>query len=84
VTIDGRLPHGAEVEVRAGDQAARARVGWLGGPYHQLRLDAPLDVAYGTRIEVDGLPGAVLDPDARGHGPSNDLLVELTRLARAL
>lgn len=84
VTIDGRIPHGTDVEVRAGGASARARVGWLGGPYHQLKLDGPLPVALGTPIEVGGLAGRVLDPDAPGHGPSNDLLVRLTELARGL
>lgn len=83
VTIDGRIPHGSDVEVRAGGTSTRAKVGWLGGPFHQLKLAGPLDVRYGSALEVAGLAATVLDPDAPGHGPSNDLLVELTRLARA-
>jgi hypothetical protein len=80
-----RLAHGSTVTVAAAGQEAEARVSWLGGPFHQLRCRAPLPVAAGARITVDGEhPGVVLDPDAPRHGPGNDLLVRLTRLAREL
>lgn len=82
VTVEGRIPHGTEVSVRAGADVVRAKVGWLGGPYHQLKLAGPLPVVLGSPIEVAGLAATVLDPDAPGHGPSNDLLVRLTNLAR--
>jgi hypothetical protein len=68
-----------------GAGATTARVSWLGGPFHQLRCAEPLQLARGARITVGGEhPGVVLDPDAPRHGPGNDLLVELTRLAREL
>jgi hypothetical protein len=87
VALDGRIPHGAAVVVVHAAGEVRARAGWLGGPYHQLRCEAPAAVAAGDAIEVlvapgERLPGTVLDPDAPRHGPSNDLLVRLTRLAR--
>jgi hypothetical protein len=81
-----RLEHGTTVTVAvpAAGRDTTARVSWLGGPFHQLRCAAPLPVAPGARIAVDGHPGVVLDPDAPRHGPGNDLLVELTRRARQL
>ena len=89
VTLDGRIEHGSEVLVVAGSAEAEARVGWLGGPFHQLRCAEPLKVARGDRLEVRRLgddellaEGVVLDPQARRHGPTNDALVRLTRLAR--
>jgi molybdopterin synthase catalytic subunit len=89
VTLDGRLEHGSEVLVVTGSAEAEARVGWLGGPFHQLRCAEPLKVARGDRLEVRRLgddellaEGVVLDPQARRHGPTNDALVRLTRLAR--
>jgi hypothetical protein len=80
-----RLPHAATVAVAAGETATSARVSWLGGPFHQLRCASPLPVTPGSRVTVDGEHEAlVLDPDAPRHGPGNDLLVRLTRLAREL
>jgi hypothetical protein len=81
-----RLEHASTVAVAAsGAAATSARVSWLGGPFHQLRCSAPLPVVAGERITVDGEHEAiVLDPDAPRHGPGNDLLVRLTRLAREL
>jgi len=83
-----RLEHGTKVTVAAagGGEIAAARVSWLGGPFHQLRLAAaPASrLAVGARITVDGHPGVVLDADAPRHGPGNDLLVRLTRLSREL
>ncbi len=82
-----RLEHASTVSVTAdgGAGATTARVSWLGGPFHQLRCSAPLPVVAGERITVDGEHEAiVLDPDAPRHGPGNDLLVRLTRLAREL
>ena len=80
-----RLAHATTVTVAAGATATSARVSWLGGPFHQLRCAAPLPVAPGSRVTVDGKHEAlVLDPDAPRHGPGNDLLVHLTRLARNL
>jgi hypothetical protein len=81
-----RLEHGTTVTVvhAGGGEGTTARISWLGGPFHQLRCAAPLPVAPGARIAVDGHPGVVLDADAPRHGPGNDLLVELTRRAREL
>ncbi len=82
-----RLPHGDNVEVFAGARATRAEVGWLGGRFHQLRCEDELLVAAWDRVVVrspdEGLVGGdVLDPGARRHGPSRDVLTELTRRAR--
>ncbi len=80
-----RLEHGSTVTVASDAGTTTARVSWLGGPFHQLRCAAPLALASGARITVEGEhPGVVLDPDASRHGPGNDLLVELTRRAREL
>lgn len=82
-----RLPHGETVEVYAGARMTRAEVGWLGGRFHQLRCEDELLVAAWDRVVVrspdEGLVGGdVLDPGARRHGPSRDVLAELTRRAR--
>jgi MoaE-MoaD fusion protein len=89
VALDARLDHGARVLVVRGSDEAEARVGWLGGRFHQLRCDAPLSVSRGDRIEVRRLgddellgEGTVLDPAATRHGATNDVLVRLTRLER--
>jgi len=88
VAVDARLEHGSRVLVARGGDEAVARVGWLGGDFHQLRLDPPLALARGDRLEVRRRAGGdllgvavVLDPDAPRHGPSNDLLIRLRRLA---
>jgi molybdopterin converting factor subunit 1 len=89
VAIDERLEHGRRVLVVRGTDEAAARVGWLGGRFHQLQLEEPLDVARGERVEVRALrddellgEAVVLDPDARRHGPTNDALVRLVHLER--
>jgi molybdopterin synthase catalytic subunit/molybdopterin converting factor small subunit len=89
VAIDVRLDHGAHVLVVHGQAEADARVGWLGGRFHQLRCDEPLTVAHGDIVEIrrlrdDELLGeaTVLDPDAARHGPTNDALVRLVALER--
>jgi len=86
---DARLEHGARVLVVHGGAEAEARVGWLGGRFHQLRLAEPLEVARGDVVEIrrlrdDELLGeaTVLDPDAPRHGPTNDALVKLAALER--
>jgi hypothetical protein len=87
VTLDGRLEHGSTVTVRHESRTVSARVGWLGGPYHQLRCEEPLDAAAGDAIVVVDsrarTPGTVLEAGVPKHGPSNELLVRLVRLARA-
>jgi molybdopterin synthase catalytic subunit/molybdopterin converting factor small subunit len=89
VAIDARLDHGAHVLVVHGQAEAEARVGWLGGRFHQLRCDEPLQVAHGDVVEIrrlrdDELLGeaTVLDADAARHGPTNDALVRLVALER--
>jgi molybdopterin synthase catalytic subunit/molybdopterin converting factor small subunit len=89
VAIDARLEHGARVLVVSGRDEAEARVGWLGGRYHQLRCDEPLKVTGGDILEIrrlrdDELLGeaTVLDADAARHGPTNDALVRLAALER--
>ena len=84
VRLADRVPHGTEVDVSANGQTARARVGWLGGFFHQLRCDREVSGSYGEplllSIGEQRVGGVILDPAARRQGPSNDLLVRLTRL----
>jgi molybdopterin synthase catalytic subunit len=91
VAIDARLEHGARVLVVYGAVEAEARVGWLGGRYHQLRCAEALspapargDVVEVRRLGDDELLGeaTILDPSARRHGPTNDALVRLVALER--
>jgi molybdopterin synthase catalytic subunit len=89
IAIDARLEHGARVLVVHGQAEAEARVGWLGGRFHQLRCDEPLQVVHGDIVEIrrlrdDELLGeaTVLDADAARHGPTNDALVRLVALQR--
>jgi molybdopterin synthase catalytic subunit len=89
VAVDARLDHGAHVLVVHGRAEAEARVGWLGGRFHQLRCDEPLEVVHGDIVEIrrlrdDELLGeaTVLDADAARHGPTNDALVRLVALER--
>jgi molybdopterin synthase catalytic subunit/molybdopterin converting factor small subunit len=89
VAIDARLEHGGRVLVVCANGEAEARVGWLGGRFHQLRCAEPLTVPRGATIEIrrlgdDELLGeaTVLDPEAARHGPTNDALVRLVALER--
>lgn len=91
VAIDARLEHGARVLVVHGAAEAEARVGWLGGRFHQLRCVEALDPApaRGAVVEVRALgsdellgEASVLDDAARRHGPTNDALVRLVALER--
>jgi molybdopterin synthase catalytic subunit len=89
VALDARLEHDARVLVVNGRAEAPARVGWLGGRFHQLRLEQPLAAERGTRLEVRALrtdellgEAVVLDPEAPRHGPTNDALVRLLGLER--
>jgi MoaE-MoaD fusion protein len=91
VSVDARLEHGARVLVVSGSDEAVARVGWLGGRFHQLRCEEPFPAAVrrGATVEIrrlrdDELLGeaTVLDPDATRHGPTNDALVRLVALER--
>jgi molybdopterin synthase catalytic subunit/molybdopterin converting factor small subunit len=91
VAIDARLEHGGHVLVVYGAAEVEARVGWLGGRFHQLRCAEALDPSprRGDTVEIrrsgdDELLGeaTVLDGGARRHGPTNDALVRLTALER--
>ncbi|HEY6762940.1 MAG TPA: molybdenum cofactor biosynthesis protein MoaE [Baekduia sp.] len=90
VAVDARLDHGGRVLVVHGGHEAVARVGWLGGRFHQLRCEEPLPApaAHATveirRLGDDELLGeaTVLDAHARRHGPANDVLVRLVALER--
>jgi selenocysteine-specific elongation factor len=68
-----------------------ARVAWLGGHFHQLRCEIPLIARRDDRLVIRSIApadtlggGRILDPHARRHGPSTDVTVRLTRLARGL
>jgi selenocysteine-specific elongation factor len=83
------LEHGTRVQVHHGTRETPARVARLGGRFFQLRLERPLLAAAGDRFVVRQIAppdtlggGVVLDPGARKHGTSNDVIVRLTRLAR--
>jgi selenocysteine-specific elongation factor len=89
VQLDARIEHGTRVHVHHGTRESAARVAWLGGHFHQLRCEEALVARRGDRIVVRSVApadtlggGVVLDPDARRHGPGNEVLVRLTRLAR--
>ena len=89
VALDARVEHGARVTVHHGTRETPARVAWLGGRFHQLRCEAPLVARRGDRLVVRSIAppdtlggGVVLDPAARKHGPSRDVLARLERLAR--
>jgi selenocysteine-specific elongation factor len=86
---DLRVEHGTRVTVHHGTRETPARVAWLGGRFHQLRCEAPLVAATGDRLVLRSIAppdtlggGVVLEPHARKHGPSNDVLVRLTRIFR--
>ncbi len=81
--------HGERVQVHHGTRETPARLAWLGGSFHQLRLEAPLMPASGDRVVVRQIAppdtlggGVVLDPRPRRHGPGRDVLARLERLAR--
>ncbi|HEV7750808.1 MAG TPA: molybdenum cofactor biosynthesis protein MoaE [Baekduia sp.] len=89
VVLDARVEHGLRVLVVVGHAEAEARVGWLGGRFHQLQCAQPLTVADGDVVEVRRLrddellgDGTVLDAAAERHGPTNDALVRLVALER--
>jgi molybdopterin synthase catalytic subunit len=89
VVLDARVEHGLRVLVVVGQAEAEARVGWLGGRFHQLQCAEPLTVADGDVVEVRRLrddellgDGTVLDAAAERHGPTNDALVRLVALER--
>ncbi|MCW2990400.1 MAG: selB [Solirubrobacterales bacterium] len=89
VALGLRVEHGTRLTVHHGTRETPARVAWLGGRFHQLRCEQPLIAAAGDRLVVRSIAppdtlggGVVLDPAARKHGPSRDVLARLERLAR--
>jgi selenocysteine-specific elongation factor len=89
VELDRRIEHGTRVHVHHGTRESAARVAWLGGHFHQLRCESPLIARRDDRLVVRSIApadtlggGRILDPNARRHGPSTDITVRLTRLAR--
>ncbi|HWH11611.1 MAG TPA: hypothetical protein VG165_10835, partial [Solirubrobacteraceae bacterium] len=85
--------HGARVTVHLRGAQALARLARLGGRFWQVRLDPPLAARAGDRFVVrsveagDGVSytlggGIVLDPGARRHPTSNEVIVRLTRIWR--
>jgi selenocysteine-specific elongation factor len=89
VELDTRIEHGMRVHVHHGTRETAARVAWLGGHFHQLRCETPLVARRDDRIVIRSIApadtlggGRILDPQARRHGPSTDITVHLTRLAR--
>jgi selenocysteine-specific elongation factor len=89
VALDVRVEHGTRVTVHHGTRETPARVAWLGGRFHQLRCEQPLIAGAGDRLIVRSIAppdtlggGVVLEPGAKKHGPSRDVLARLERLAR--
>jgi selenocysteine-specific elongation factor len=76
------------VQVHHGTRETAARVAWLGGRFHQLRLERPLMAAFGDRVVVRQIAppdtlggGRVLDAAPRKHGPSRAVLARLEALS---
>ena len=83
--------HGERVQVHHGTRESAARVTWLGGRFWQLRLESPLLAQRDDRLVIRQIAppytlggGRVLDPSAKRHGPSRDLLGRLERLAHGV
>jgi hypothetical protein len=81
--------HGARAVVHLRGAHAPARLARLGGRFWQVRLDAPLPAVPGDRFVVRRPDppatlggGVVLDPRARRHPTSNEVIVRLTRISR--
>jgi hypothetical protein len=86
--------HGAGVVVHLRGGESPARLARLGGRFWQVRLDRPLTARAGDRFVIrrldPGTPGigdtlgggVVLDPGARRHPTSNEVIVRLTRISR--
>jgi selenocysteine-specific elongation factor len=80
---------GGRFHVHHGTRDTPARLVPLGGRFHQLRVERPLAAAPGDRLVVRRVAppdtlggGVVLDPAARRHGPSRDVLARLAALER--
>lgn len=83
------LASGARVQVHHGTRETPARVAEVGGRFWQLRLEQPLVPVAGDRLVLRQIAppdtlggGVVLDPHARKHGPSRDVVARLQRIAR--
>jgi len=81
--------HGAGVVVHLRGGQSPARLARLGGRFWQVRLERPLDALAGDRFVVRAPGGGytlgggvVLDPGARRHPTSNEVIVRLTRISR--
>jgi selenocysteine-specific elongation factor len=87
--LPGELERGTRVQVHHGTREAPARVYPLGDGFAQLRLEAPLVAAAGDRLVVRQIAppdtlggGTVIDPAARKHGPSDQVVERLAALQR--
>jgi selenocysteine-specific elongation factor len=83
------LRRGTRVQIHHGTREAPARVVPLGGPYAQLRLEAPLIAVPGDRVILRQVAppdtvggGVVVDAAPRKHGPSEEVVDRLERLRR--
>jgi selenocysteine-specific elongation factor len=81
--------HGTRVAVHHGTRESAARLHRLGGRFWQIRLERALIAGAGDRLVIRRLAppdtlggGVVLDPGARRHPTSNEVIVRLTRLHR--
>ncbi len=87
--LHGELSDHERVQVHHGTRESAARLVALGGRYWQMRLERPLLAAAGDRVVVRRISapdtlggGPVIDPRARRHGPSRELVERLARLGR--
>jgi selenocysteine-specific elongation factor len=83
------LERGTRLQVHHGTREAPARVVPLGGGFAQLRLEAPLVAVAGDRLILRQVAppdtiggGVVVDASPRKHGPSDELVERLGRMAR--
>ncbi len=81
--------HGVRVAVHHGTREAPGRLHRLGGRFWQVRLERALIADAGDRLVIRRIAppdtlggGVVLDPAARRHPTSNEVIVRLTRLYR--
>jgi selenocysteine-specific elongation factor len=86
VELDCSVPD--RVQVHHGTRESAARVAWLGGRFHQLRLERPLMAVFGDRMVIRQIAppdtlggGRVLDAAPRRRGPSRAALERLEALA---
>jgi selenocysteine-specific elongation factor len=81
------IRRGTRVQVHHGTREAPARVVPLGGPYAQLRLEAPLIAVPGDRLILRQVAppdtiggGTVVDAAPRKHGPDEEVVERLRRI----